>query len=589
MDIKLLRSFLTMKYFYKLSVLILFLSLLAIVGSTFMLSPVQSSEGWELGVYIGCFVVFACSLNIIYFRQYKSDNLHLEYQQCKLAEEAEAFQLQQKEFQDKLRGLAQKENEINQKILLYQQYVELPDNDDCQEDENQHYFDDEIAQLLHDKAKVIFDKIIEQKYTENEIFSNDLILKDAVDIVESVARIHHPDSKNPLLETSIENLLRSLNRLSLQLLVLVDRFPVNIKEYNLRKTYLYIQKSTRTFAYYKKAEPFLNFATPVFRVGLVVANPVLGLAQTAAMEAGKHVIKKSSEKYALSLLHDVIAIIGEQATTIFGDSSLRYRNKHWIYALELSEIAYYFNPVKPAALNQVFKIISGLPMRSEYDRVFLYHCIAQSKSAHLNSYTNEFMSTDEKQKLARKLSEFIENYIDKERLGENSKKINRWRKEVENRLGIECQLKIDKNESESLKNRLSSGSPEKKIKPFLARYILATLQDEEIPQFIYADIYFDSILPELKKIDLWLIISNRRFLLISVDKKQQCKLLWLYEIQQKKSLLIQRVKRLVADDCRVSGGLWQEGLQTESEPEFILKGRSMGSYERYFRVLEDLK
>ena len=114
------------------------------------------------------------------------------------------------------------------------------------------------------------------------------------------------------------------------------------------------------------------------------------------------------------------------------------------------------------------------------------------------------------------------------------------------------------------------------------------MQDEEIPQFIYTDIVTEVVFPFLKDKVLWLIISNKRLLLLSVDKEQQIKLLWTYDSRQKEPLLVQRLNRVVADDCKIKGGLWQPGLQTECEPEFILKGRNIGSYESYFRVfLED--
>lgn len=579
-----------MKHIYKLSIFLLFLSLFLIVSSIFVLSETQVLGDWEWVIYASSFVILVSGIVIATCRLQSSEHLQLQYQQRKINEQTEVLQLQQKEFQQRLLELTQKENEVKQKILHYQQYIEFPGDESWQDEVTKTYFDDEIAQILHAQAKVIFDKIINKKYIENDSINNELILKDIVDLIESVARVHHPDSQNPLLETSIENLFRSLNRLSLQLLVLLDSFPVNIKEYNLRKTYFYIQKSTLTFAYYKKAEPFLSFATPMLRVGLVVANPVLGLAQTAAIEAGKQVIKKSSEKYALNLLHDVIAIIGEQATTIFGDSSLRYRSKHWIYALELTEISYHFNPIKPEALTKAMKIISGLLMRSEYDRIFLYHCLAQGRSANPDSYANDFMSTDDKQQLADKLSEFIGDYIYQGSHQENVKKIINWRKKTEQRLGAEILLKLDKNDAEYLKNRLSSGSPEKKIKPFLARYILTIMQEEEIPQFIYTDIDIAADFPILQEKVLWLIVSNKRLLLLSaVDKQQSSELLWIYDFKQNKPLLIHRLNRVVADDCRVTGGLWQSELQLEGEPEFILKGRNIGSYESYFRALEDLR
>lgn len=572
-----------MKYIYKLSVFLLFLSLFFIVGTTFMLSANQPLEYGNWIIYAASLVILVSGLIIVTFKQRSTEN-HPQ----KIIDAQAGWQVQQEEYQQRVVVLTQREDDVKQKILHFQKYAEFPDNADWQEDITQGYFDDEIAQLLHDKAKVMFDKIINKKYTENETFNNSLILKDIADLIESVARVHHPESKNPLLETSTENLLRALNRLSLQLLVLVDSFPANIKEYNLGKTYQYIQKSTTAFGYYKMAEPFLSFASPMLRAGLVVANPVLGLAQTAAIEAGKHVIKKGSEKYALNLLHDVIAIIGEQATTIFGDSSLRYRSRHWIYALELTEIVYHFKPVTPETLTKAMKIIGGLLMRSEYDRIFLYHCMAQGKSASPDSYANDFINKDDKQQIADKLGDFIESYLyeagDKDRV----KKISLWRKKVEQRLNVDIQLKLDENESEYLKNRLSAGSPEKKIKPFLARYIMEILETGEIAQFIYTDIKIAAVFPTLQYKQLWLIVTNIRLLLLAVDKEQETKLLWVYDFMQEEPLLVQRLSRVVTDECRITGGVWHAGLQTEGAPEFVVKGRNIGSYASYFRVLEDL-
>ncbi len=577
-----------MKYIYKLSVFILFLSLLTIPGFTYLLSTTQNLTDGQWLIYASSFLGFASALFIVFFKQQSSEKLHLEYLQCKIQEHTEALQRQENEFQEKLHDLVQKEDELKQKILHYQQYVEFPDDESWQADTTRDYFDEEVAQLLHDTAKIIFDKIISKQYIQNELISHELIVKDIVNLIESVARLHHPESQNPILETSIENLFRSLNRLSLQLLVLVDSFPVNIKEYNLRKTYLYIQKSTQTFAYYKKAEPFLSFATPALRVGLVVANPVLGLAQSAAIEAGKHVIKKSSEKYALNLLHDIIAIIGEQATTIFGDASLRYRSKHWIYALELTEISYDFKPVTADVLTKIMKIISGLSMRSEYDRIFLYHCIAQGKSANPDNYSNNFLSSDDRQQLADKLSEFMTTFIHKDCDKDTVKKIIHWRKKTEQRLGVDIPLTLDESDADYLHKRLSSASPEKKIKPFLARYILSIMQDKEIPQFIYTDLYFTATFPLLDYKALWLVVSNQRLILLSVDKEQQVKLIWLHDIHQKGALLVQRLNRVVADDCKISGGIWQSGLQSDDPPVIIIKGRNIASYQSYFGVLEDL-
>ncbi|NOQ63582.1 MAG: hypothetical protein GQ582_03625, partial [Methyloprofundus sp.] len=575
-----------MKHLYKLSIFFLLSSALFVVGATFTLAKTQTPGYWEWGLYASALLILASGLFIINFRQQSSESLKLQYQQALIDEQRRDLEHKQNAYQESLSLLENKEKALKQQLLQYQQYVEFPPQKAETIESADEYFDEEIAEILHNQAKLIFDKIIHKKYMENESINHALILKDIVDLIEAVARVHHPDSKNPILETSIENLFRALNRMSLQLLVLVDSFPVNIKDYNLRKTYLYIQKSSTAFGYYKKAEPFLSFATPMFRAGLVIANPVLGIAQTAAIEAGKHVIKKSSEKYALSLLHDVIAIIGEQATTIFGDSALRYRSKHWIYALELTDIVVQFNPVTADTLAKAMQRLSGLTLRSEYDRIFLYHCMAQGQSAHPESYANDFISAADKQGIAAELSEFVERYIDKTPV--NLKRINTWRKHLEQRLALDIPLKQDKNDRESLKNRLSAGSPEKSLKPFLARSILASMQSEEVPQFIYTDIVIEKEFSLLHYKSLWLVISNQRLRLLAVDKQQQVKFLWQYQLGSTE-LSIQRIKRVVADDCQIIGGQWDASLETEYPAEFMLQGRKVSSYESYFRALEECR
>ncbi|GFO73755.1 hypothetical protein BPLS_P0013 [Bathymodiolus platifrons methanotrophic gill symbiont] len=222
----------------------------------------------------------------------------------------------------------------------------------------------------------------------------------------------------------------------------------------------------------------------------MAANPVIGIAQTIAIEAGKQVAKKGSEKYALNLLHDVIEIIGEQATTIFGDKSFRYRCEHGIYAVELTEILYHFSPVQQSALGKALKIVTALSMRSEYDRIFIYHCMAQGKSAQPERFENDFFSQEDKQRVVNKLSTFVENSVIQKGNEQAEKKLIGWRRKIESRFGIKIQLKIDSNDADYLRTNLCSGSPEKKIKPFLARYILSIMEQGETPQFIYTDIRF---------------------------------------------------------------------------------------------------
>ncbi len=576
-----------MTFIRKIAVSLLFLSLLGILGATFMLTEMLTPYHWEWGIYVSCLITFLSSIIVIFFRQEGSEQILLKYKERKIQEDEERLQQLQKDLESKLNLLAQQEKEVKQKLMQYKQYAEFPnEKTTTAESDDKSYFDDKVTQLLHDKAEIIFDKIINKKYIEKTIFKHQLLQEDIVDLIESVARIHHPESQSPLLETSIENLLRSLNRVSLQLLVLIDSFPINIKEYNLRKTYLYIQKSATTIGYYKKAEPFLTFASPILRIGMA-SNPLIGVAQTVAIEAGKQALKTGSEKYALNLLHDVIEIIGEQASTIFGDSSLRYRSKDWIYAVELTELIYCFTPVEPTVISKVMKIISGLSIRSEYDRILIYHCLAQHKSANPENFSSNFLTEQDKQELLKKLRDFIENRVNKNRTEESDKKLLNWRKKAEQRLAVKIPLNVDNKDTEVLKNQLMPGSPEKNVKPFLARAILAMMEKGETVKFIYTDIQIEAITSAVEVKQLWLVASNVRMVLLSVNAKEnttQC--IWLHDSRKDKALEFQRINRVVADDCRVLGGSWQIQVKTNIETIFIIKGRKASTYNSYFEVLE---
>jgi len=268
----------------KVCVFLLFSSLLFILGITFMLSSAGALAYWEWMIYASSFVAFVSSVFIVFIAQKTSETLKLDYRETQISEALEILEQAQKENAVQLTLLAQRENELKKKLLQYQQYMEFPDEQEWHNQEDNGSFDADIEQLLHAKAKVIFSNIASKKYTENNTFKHQLLLDELVDLIESVARIHHPDSEHPILETSVENLLRSLNRLSMQLLVYIDGFPINIKDYNLRKTYLYIQHSVTAIGYYKKAEPFLSFAAPVLRIGMA-ANPVVGVAHAVAIES----------------------------------------------------------------------------------------------------------------------------------------------------------------------------------------------------------------------------------------------------------------------------------------------------------------
>ena len=63
-----------------------------------------------------------------------------------------------------------------------------------------------------------------------------------------------------------------------------------------------------------------------------------------------------------------------------GVARFRQRDPDWHYALELIDLVHQFPPSR-SSLEQSLKEIGSLPLRGEYDRVFLYRCLANRFSA----------------------------------------------------------------------------------------------------------------------------------------------------------------------------------------------------------------
>jgi len=514
-----------------------------------------------------------------------SRELGLKTREKRIEEDEGKLKQQREEIEKEYERLSKKEDEVKSLLLQHHQYMEIPDDKGWGAQDTKGDFDKEIAQLLDKKVEVIYDKLAQNKYKEKEVFKNDLLVKDFVDLIESVARIHNPDSKHPLLETSIENLLRSINRLSLQLLVLIDNLPIDVKSWNIKNTYSNAQSTAKVYGHYKKIAPFMTYAAPMFRIGMA-ANPLVGVLQTVVVEAGKHSVKKVSGNYLLKLFHEFFGIIGDQATTIFGKEPQRYRSKHWYFALELTEIIYYFHPVDREALSKAMKVVGGLLIRHEYDRIFLYNCLVDGRSGKPKKIDDKIFNDDDKKEMARKLQDFIENYINEERKEDVEKKVVKWRKDVEKRIGIKLQLNLDKNEPKLLKEMLDKESPEKKLKPFLARHILSMKGQHGEPKFIYTDIKLerDGEAPKLKP--LWLIGTDRKLLLLYVDANDEVKLVWKFDADDHKKLLVERKKNVLIDDCELIGGEWVEEGSFIGDPKLVIEGKTVGSYKNYFKLLE---
>ncbi|MCP4106440.1 MAG: hypothetical protein GY749_13060 [Desulfobacteraceae bacterium] len=709
-------------------------------GTAFTASDVLGNLQWLL------YGAGLSSLSVVFLfkRNQRSEDARISEQltaiesgQKALAEQEKQFRQTKKELEDELQKrsvmLLKREQQLTQQLITWHEWMEFPkdieDPDDAEEEiitvSELQKQDQEVLELLEKSIRVLFDKIKYNKYYEDEEFRKNLLLDDILDLIESVAKVYKPDSENPLIETSIENLLRALNRISLQLLVLLEQLPLNLKEYNLKKTYENIQTGVKAYDVYKSAEPYLTFAKPVYYLGRFAlgANPVTMGVGWAVGEIFKKGTRKLSShlanQYALNFLHDLVFIIGNEAAGIFG-GDYRRRENNWIYGAELTELVHRF-PVSRETLLCSFNEIGLLRLRSEYDRIFFYRCLAARKSACPERFeSSTWLSSTERQTIANRLEHFFERYI----YGKQ-KDMLEWKTDAEERLGVKLSLDeekislisdrkktkptetvakqalrslasflldikacntgelpallsdthmagdieeskksqeleaimnnppmifdypdmepsdkllddylkdlmtlavkifphdnrgdlvveeaahyfrrkdlnslqkdMDKMYADFLAQRLAQDSPEKKLKPHIARDLLACLEQHENPVFVFEDIEIEiskKKLSLLRDKELLLMGTDTRLMLFAAPSKKkhpddESVFLWSGTCSGESNVSAECIKSRLNNDCRLKGGTWHSDAIKELKisPGFKLSGKAMTRYETYFRML----
>ncbi|MGD9877004.1 hypothetical protein [Desulfococcus sp.] len=346
--------------------------------------------------------------------------------------------------------IRQREADLFQKLMTFHEWMEFPEGlavesrpaapDDTSSEHLQK--DQAVLTLIRERTEQLFDGIKNKAYIKDGHFEKGRLTLDMAALMESVARIYRPDSENPLLETNIELLLRAVNRIALQMLVVLEQLPLDIKSYNIRNIHDSVQTGLRIYGAYKAANPYWHFFRPVYYLGRygLGGNPVtlgvtwaLGeLAKSGAKKLSSHV----ANRYALGLLHDMVFIVGSEAAGIFG-GDFRYREANWVFGAELTEMVRRF-PFSEATLLAALNEIGRLRLRSEYDRIFLYRCLAARKSAGPGRVDpRKCLSGAERRAVGDRLAAFFNSHITQY----GSRKARRWQAEAEARLGVGISVK----------------------------------------------------------------------------------------------------------------------------------------------------
>lgn len=370
----------------------------------------------------------------------------------------------QAELERRARLLDEREAQLANRLIAFQEWLEypLPDRDAVDGGMPQPFAapelearDRQVIELLETEARFVYERIRDGRYREEGQLNVEAVRNDALDLIERVARIYQPDCGNPLLETSVDQLLRAGSRICLHLLVVLERLPLDLHQENLSTLHEYLRKAVKAYDLYTAAEPYLGYASRALYAGRLAmgANPVtLGIAW-ALGELGRRGVRSVGQKFvdqqAVALLADLVRVIGYEVAGIFG-GDFRHRDPNWVFGSELTELMSRF-PVSRQNLAHALREIGSLAFRNEYDRVFLYRCLSTHRSAGPPAASHEFLQPEVRQDIVRRLESFFRNFVH----GKTASRVVDWTEGVEARLGL--RLRLDPETETSLSTEVSAG------------------------------------------------------------------------------------------------------------------------------------
>ncbi len=352
--------------------------------------------------------------------------------------------------------LASKKEELERFLMAYGEWMEFPDFEEHRQirwDGTLPEADMRIAEIVDQKSDEMLAAFSRNEYWEEGKFQTRKLFLDLFSFMESIAKVYHPEAEKPILETNLESFLKAINRASLQVILLLEEVPLfDVKEMNIRKTTDAVRKASKVYRRYEEIQPYLEPVRYLWQGSkfLLSSNPLMVAGWIAGSEllwkGGKKLGKKAMDAYLLSLMRQSLGIIAWETAGIY-DKSFRYRSPDWIYGLELVHFASKFEPTIDI-LRAVFQELGKLPLRSSYDRIFLYRCVANHVSSKPDRFDQiEWVSLEMARDIADRLVAFAEKVLDRE--DRDSKKFRSWKAEVTARLGLPGEAEEEPEETAS--------------------------------------------------------------------------------------------------------------------------------------------
>lgn len=359
--------------------------------------------------------------------------------------EEDVVEIARRAIQGEASRLDSKRADLEKVLMAYGEYMEFPDYKLLHavdwKDEAHMTMDARVATLLDDEADLMLQRFSSGVYWSEGKFESRTLLLDLVSFTESIARIYQPESDRPLLELNLEDILKAVNRASIQIILLLEELPVvEFQQMNLRKAFDNVRKASTVYKKYEELQPYLKPMRYLWQGGkmLLTSNPLLAAGWIAGSEliwkGGKKLGKKAMDAYLLSLVRQTLGIVARETAGMY-DPTNRYRNPNWVYGIELAHLLSKFD-ANQEVLRETFRELDRLPLKSTYDRIFLYRCIAQNTSPKPSYFAQpEVLSEDIRKELHEQLITFYERNISANADARNEETV-KWRGELETRLGL---------------------------------------------------------------------------------------------------------------------------------------------------------
>jgi hypothetical protein len=144
-------------------------------------------------------------------------------------------------------------------------------------------------------------------------------------------------------------------------------------------------------------------------------------------------------------------------------------------------------PLSRDSLAHALREVGALQLRSEYDRVFLYRCLTNGKSAGPERYSaGAILTTDERRAVAARLEKFLEAFVH----GKSAARVAEWKAATEQRLGVKLTVTLRSTQAsvreqivDSLRSLLSFLVGIKQLEPAEAvRYLESSALLAELPR-----------------------------------------------------------------------------------------------------------